>query len=70
MHSCQSRYVQGYYNEVDHFVKVVRGKEELMITGKMVKAVAKIVDACNESLRKKAPVSISWTKEEIPTNFE
>ena len=69
MHSSQSRYQQGYYNELEHFINVVMGKEEIMITGEMVKAVAKIIDACNESAKTGKPVSMTWTKDEIPANY-
>ncbi len=66
MHSFVSRYEQAYFNEIEHFLDVVQGKQEMLVTKKMVLAVAKIVVACNESSRSQQPINITWTRDELP----
>merc|ERR1711915_307238 len=61
-----SRHVEGHRLELEHFIDVVQGYSEMLVTGKMTLAVAKICEACNESFRTGSKVLIEWNDEEIP----
>jgi myo-inositol 2-dehydrogenase/D-chiro-inositol 1-dehydrogenase len=67
--SFQSRHMQAYANELDHFVDIVLGRVETSVTEEMTKGVGKIGEACKESVKTGLPVKIKWTKEEIPKNY-
>ena len=68
--SFPSRHAQGYKNELNHFIDVVQGQENLSITGKMTLAVSKIATACENSARSGKPVQISWDASEIPEQYK
>ena len=70
--SFPSRHAEGYKNELNHFIDVVQGQEELSVSGKMTLAVSKIATACELSARSGKPVQLNWKASEIPNeyNFE
>ena len=67
--SFPSRHSQGYKNELNHFIDVVQGQTDILVTGKMTLAVSKIATACEDSARSAKPVLISWDPKEIPEQY-
>jgi len=64
-----SRHAEGYRVELEHFIDVVQGYAEMVVTGKMTMAVAKICEACAESHKTGTKVIMTWTEEEIPEGY-
>ncbi|XP_056644563.1 myo-inositol 2-dehydrogenase-like [Diorhabda sublineata] len=64
-YSFASRYQEAYRKEMDHFMNVLEGKEELIITKKDLLAVSKIAAACEKSWRTGQVVFLTWTEEEL-----
>eukprot|EP00091_Calanus_sinicus_P021968 TRINITY_DN6744_c0_g1_i3.p1 TRINITY_DN6744_c0_g1~~TRINITY_DN6744_c0_g1_i3.p1 ORF type:complete len:421 (-),score=142.06 TRINITY_DN6744_c0_g1_i3:131-1324(-) len=64
-----SRFAEAYRVELEHFIDVVQGYSEMLVTGKMTLAVAKICEACAESHKTGKKVVIAWADEEIPEGY-
>jgi len=67
--SFPSRHSQGYVNELEHFFQVVRGHSKSSVSHEMTMAITKIANAAEASANSGQPVSLSWTKEEIPDGY-
>ena len=67
--SFPSRHVQGYINELDHFIQVVKGQCHISVSRQMTCGVSKIAEAAEESARKGRPVPIAWKPDEIPDGY-
>ena len=67
--SFPSRHTQGYVNELDHFLEVVKGNSVMSVTSEMTQAVSKIAEAAEASARQGKPVEIRWTREEVPEGY-
>ena len=65
-----SRHSEGYKNELNHFIDVVQGQENLSVSGKMTLAVSKIATACEESARSGKPVELTWEDSELPNEYK
>ena len=68
--SFPSRHAEGYKNELNHFIDVVQGQENLSVSGKMTLAVSKIATACETSARSGKPVELTWDASEIPDEYK
>ena len=68
--SFPSRHSEGYKNELNHFIDVVQGQENLSVSGKMTLAVSKIATACEESARSGKPVELTWEDSELPNEYK
>ncbi|XP_072049461.1 inositol 2-dehydrogenase-like isoform X2 [Amphiura filiformis] len=58
--SFPERYLESYYNEMDHFVKVIQGKEKLCISRIDAVAAIKIVEACEKAAKTKTIIDLTW----------
>jgi len=67
--SFPSRHVQGYINELEHFIQVVKGQCQISVSRQMTCGVSKIAEAAEESARKGKPVPIAWKADEIPEGY-
>ena len=67
--SFPSRHVQGYINELEHFIQVVKGQTPISVSRQMTCGVSKIADAAEESARKGEPVTIEWRPDEVPDDY-
>ena len=67
--SFPSRHVQGYVNELDHFIEVVKGRSKNSVSRQMTCGVSKIANAAEESARKGKPVTIEWRPDEVPDGY-
>jgi len=67
--SFPSRHAQGYVNELQHFIEVVRGQAKMSVTYAMTLAISKIAEAAEASARSGKPEAIKWTKDEIPEDY-
>ena len=67
--SFPSRHVQGYINELDHFIQVVKGECHISVSRQMTCGVSKIAEAAEESARKGRPVPIAWKPDEVPNGY-
>ena len=65
-YSFPSHYEAAFKEQLQHFVRVFRGEERLGVTKKMVCAVSKVVQACQESAVTGAPVQLVWEDSEVP----
>ena len=68
-YSFPSGHQDGYKIELKHFIRVVQGQEAISVTGRMTQAVSKIASACEESAKTGKPVTLTWTKDEIPEGY-
>jgi len=60
LYSFASRYDEAYKNELDHFLNVIQGKENIGITSRETLAVCRIALACEESVKTGNPVTIAY----------
>ncbi|XP_003701107.2 myo-inositol 2-dehydrogenase [Megachile rotundata] len=67
-YSFASRFRNGYIRELDHFIDVVLGLDELSVLPKETLAVSKVAAACEESARTGKMVEIKWAPHELPEN--
>jgi len=67
-YSFASRYHAAYMNEMEHFLNVVEGTEELIVNPRDTLAVSKIASACEESARTRRTVELKWNPEELPVH--
>ncbi|ODM94418.1 putative oxidoreductase YrbE [Orchesella cincta] len=59
-YSFASRYDDAYKRQLDHFINVVQGKEELIITAKQTLACCRVASAAEKSARTGLPVDIKY----------
>jgi myo-inositol 2-dehydrogenase/D-chiro-inositol 1-dehydrogenase len=57
-HFFLERYAEAYQRELAHFLDVVEGKAQPLVTGEDGKKALALADACNESLAKNAAVEV------------
>jgi len=70
LQSFMSRHAEGYKLELEHFLDVVQGNAEKIVTGEMTMGVAKICEACEESVKTGQKVILEWDrKTEIPEDY-
>ena len=67
--SFPSRHVQGYINELEHFIQVVKGQSQVSVSRQMTCGVSKIAEAAEASARSGKPVAIKWRPDEIPDGY-
>lgn len=67
--SFPSRHAQGYVNELNHFVDVVRGHAKVSVTAEMTMAVTKMAEAAEASARQGKPMKIEWSPDEVPDGY-
>ncbi|CAL8091066.1 unnamed protein product [Orchesella dallaii] len=60
LYSFASRYDDAYKRQLNHFIDVVQGKEELIITAKQTLACCRIASAAEKSARTGLPVDIKY----------
>ncbi|XP_072025945.1 inositol 2-dehydrogenase-like [Amphiura filiformis] len=58
--SFQQRYRESYYLELDHFIKVIQGKEKLRVTRKDGVAAIKICETAEKANATKSTISLQW----------
>ncbi|KAJ9594222.1 hypothetical protein L9F63_014382, partial [Diploptera punctata] len=64
--SFPSRYMLAYEYEMEHFLRVLDGKEEMQVQGHETLAVSKIASACEESARTGKSVELTWGPQDLP----
>lgn len=64
-YSFASRYQNAYVNEMEHFLNVLEGKEQLKVDPQDTLAVSKIASACEEAARTGKTVDINWDKDAL-----
>ncbi|XP_076640133.1 inositol 2-dehydrogenase [Colletes latitarsis] len=65
-YSFASRFMHGYRRELEHFINIVHGKDEMAVLPKETLAVSKIASACVESVRTGKMIEIKWANNELP----
>lgn len=63
-YSFASRFGDSYKREINHFIEVLDGKAQLLVTPQTNLAVSKIATAVEEAARTGKVVELSWTKDE------
>lgn len=63
-YSFPSRYGEAYRAEIDHFIEVLDGRANLLVSPKNNLAVSKIATAAEESARSGKVVSLIWSEDE------